>query len=71
MPMQLANLGMPSKSRASTRSTRRMVTRSMSAATRSRRAAALVKARAARGKSKLPTIKENNVVSSKKGGFWY
>jgi hypothetical protein len=43
----------------------------MSAATRSKRAAALVKARAAIGKSKLATVKENNAQSSKKGGFWY
>lgn len=67
MPMQLANLGMPSKSRASTH---RMVTRSKSAATRSKRVAALVKARAARGMTKLATVKENNTRSSKKGGFW-
>ena len=72
MPVQLANLG----KRATTRKTlkgRRPVTRSMTAMTKAKRVAALVKARAARGtKKRLSTVKSSGRSNSKKskGGFF-
>ena len=68
MPVQLANLG----KRATTRKTakaHRPLTRSMTALTKAKRVAALVKARAARGtKKRLSTVRSNSKKS--KGGFF-
>jgi len=73
MPAQLANLG-KTMSKRRTSKAHRPVTRSMTASTKAKRVAALVKARAARGtKKQLSPIKSSGRSSSKKskGGFFW